>query len=275
MARQFDDVQGLDEEDDEERSLVGRGVKGTYSRYDRGPRLTPRDTTVLLWIGLMYAVRFDQLRWLLFRHSPQADKISAENLSAKMISKERAYKLLNKWIMLGLVEVGNPLEGEKRWIWLTAYGLKVVELDMRYRKLKLDKVIHRYYCNQVRLWVEMKRPADAWESERQLAKTLRRQVSKGEQQGHLMDAVLHAVNGKTTMIEVELRRKNPEALEDILRELAMNSNSIWYFLSQEARPNFETQLAKLDSQVQRNFVVYDLSRVTSELGFGANEYNLI
>ena len=260
------------DEADGKEAKAGRR-RGSYSRYDKGPRLTQRDIACLLWIAQMYAIRFDQLRRLLFRLSPEAHKISAANVEAGMISKERGYKLVKKWLDLGLIEVGNPLDKERRWIWLTPYGLQVARLTVRYRRLKHTRIPHTYYVNLVRLWVEMKRPQDVWVSERELAKRFR-PLKKGEHQDHLPDGELHAANGKTTVIEVELRSKDPDRLEGILRDLATHYTSIWYFLSQETRSNFEEVLARLEPEIQRYIVTYDLSRLRAELGVTSYDYDI-
>src|SRR5579883_1776963 len=94
-------------------------------RRDQGPRLTERDLACLRWIAQQYAIRLDQLQRLLLWHTPEVDRAKVR-VGTDRLSKERTYKTLARWDALGLIEYGNILDGESRWIWLTAKGLREI-----------------------------------------------------------------------------------------------------------------------------------------------------
>ncbi|SRR5579883_94256 len=194
-------------------------------RRDQGPRLTERDLACLRWIAQQYAIRLDQLQRLLLWHTPEVDRAKVR-VGTDRLSKERTYKTLARWDALGLIEYGNILDGESRWIWLTAKGLREIGSPLRYNKPSTVRLSHLYFCNQVRLWIESRRPEDHWQSEREI-KAEHQQLERGERQYHLPDAVLYAANGKVSAIEVELQPKTRDQVEGILTELELCYRSIF------------------------------------------------
>ena len=170
------------------------------------------------WIAQQYAIRLDQLQRLLLRFTPQEDK-SKVRAGADRLSRERTYRTLARWESLGLIEYASILDGEPRWIWLAAKGLREIGSLLRYNRPSAVRLRHLYWTNQVRLWIESRRPADTWKSEREIkAEHLAREA--GEYQEHLPDAILYAANGRVSAIEVELEPKTARTLEGILAELA-------------------------------------------------------
>jgi hypothetical protein len=235
-------------------------------RHDQGPRLTPRDRICLRWIALQVAIRLDQLQRLLLRYTPEQDRKKVKP-GADRLSLERTYATLERWRVLGLVEHGPILHGEPLWIWLSRAGLREIGVPFSYGKGKPASVRlpHLYYINQVRLAVEEKRPLDTWKSERELRQELGR-LAKGEQRPHLPDALLYAVNGKVTDLEIELQVKDGDALEETLRTLAVQYRSVWYFASGPARRKIETILDTFAAQMRKPFVLYDLRTYGEEYG---------
>lgn len=231
--------------------------------------LTPRDLTCLAWIALQYAIRFDQLQQLLFRHTPAQDRYKLKP-GTDRLSLDRTYEIINRWLALGLVEKKIILHGDKLWVWLTREGLRTVELSFNYSGTPSSVTLpHLYAINQVRLFVESKRPDDGWQSERQIRKEAPPLVH-GETRPHTPDAILTNVkNGKITAIEVERSAKNDGELEDDLRELAVTYRSIWYFATKKTKRQVETMLENnFTLEMRKPFVFYDLGDYTQ------NEYHL-
>ena len=94
-------------------------------------QLTPRDKVCLLWIGLQYAIRFDQLQQLLFHHTPEQDRYKLKP-DTNHLSLDRTYEVIKKWLALGLVEKDTILHGDKMWVWLSRHGLREVQLSFNY-----------------------------------------------------------------------------------------------------------------------------------------------
>jgi hypothetical protein len=231
-------------------------------RHDQGPRLTQRDLACLHWIAQQYAIRLDQLQRLLLRYTPQADRAKVRS-GTDRLSKERTYKTLAQWDALGLIEYGNILEHEPRWIWLTPKGLREIGSPLRYNKPSVVRLSHLYFTNQVRLWVERRRPNDVWKSEREI-KAEQQQLGRGERPHHLPDAILHAANGKTSVIEVELQTKTRDALETIVRELELHYTSILYFCSAPVLRQLQALLSELEPESRKHFALYALGATGSE-----------
>jgi hypothetical protein len=227
-------------------------------RYDKGPRLTPRDRLCLLWIALQVAIRLDQLQKLLLRYTPEQDRQKVRP-GADRLSLERTYATLERWRTLGLIEHDPILHKELLWIWTSRAGLREIGAPFAYGKGKPSSIhlSHIYYVNQVRLAVEEKRLQDIWKSERELRRELGR-LKKGEQRPHLPDALLYAANGKVTALEIELEVKNDDELEEVLRTLAVQYRSVWYFASSSARRKIEAFLESFTPEMRKPFVLYDI-----------------
>jgi len=228
----------------------------SYQRKDQGPRLTSRDLQCLRWIAQQYAIRLGQLQRLLLRYTPEADRDKIRQ-GTDRLSKERTYKTLARWDALGLIEYGNILDGEPRWIWLSPRGLRSLDLKLRYNKPSAVRIPHLYAVNQVRLWVEGRRPKDLWKSEREI-KTEQRALEHGERQDHLPDAILYAANGKISAIEVELEPKAGRVLESILAELESQYISILYFVSSATHRQLDTIFSTFEPERRKHFLLYDL-----------------
>ncbi len=228
--------------------------------------LTARDIACLTWIALQYAIRFDQLQRLLYRHTPEQDRQKLKP-GVDYLSLDRTYEIIKKWLSLGLIEKDIILHRDKLWIWLTRAGLREVQLTFNYSgKPASSRLPHLYYINQVRLAIEARRPNDLWKSERQIRKEAPA-ADKGESLPHTPDAILtNASNGKVTAIEIELHEKTDDELADILRELAVNYKSVWYFTIGTTRRQIEAMLGTFEPSMQKPFVLYDLTDYGHEYG---------
>jgi hypothetical protein len=220
-------------------------------------QLTSRDKLCLIWIAMQYAIRLDQLRRLLKSFTPESDRHKLKP-GTDCLSLDRTYEIISKWLALGLIEKKTILHGDKLWIWLSRQGLRELELSFNYSGAPAsDRLPHLYYINQVRLAIEAKRPNDKWKSERQIRKEAP-PFEKGETRPHTPDAILYAQSGKITAIEVELRSKNDDKLEDNLRELAVCYKSIWYFATSSTQRKIEGILEDFTPEMQKPFVIYSL-----------------
>lgn len=223
-------------------------------------QLTPRDRLCLIWIGMQYALRLDQLQRLLLRFTPEQDRYKLKP-DADCLSLDRTYELIHKWLTLGLIEKKTILHGDKLWIWLSREGLRTVQLPFNYGDGAPSSVRlpHLYYINQVRLSIEAKRPDDHWTSERLIRKESG-PAAKGERQPHVPDALLtNASNGKVTALEIERTSKTDDELLDDLRELAVSYKSIWYFATSATKRTLEARLQDFSPEMRKPFRVYDLA----------------
>jgi hypothetical protein len=256
---------------DNEQSLVleseekerGNSIR---QRHDRGPRLTTRDLTCLLWSAQQVAIRLDQLQRLLLRHTPERDRAKVK-AGTDRLSLERTYDTLERWRTLGLIEQDTILHGDRLWVWPSRAGLREIGVPFTYGKGRPASVRlpHLYYINQVRLAVEEKRPRDTWKSEREIRRELGHPV-KGEQRPHVPDALLCAANGKVTAIEVELKLKDEGALEDALRALAVSYRSVWYFATGPTKKKIAAVLEAFVPEMRKPFVLYDVGEYGHEYG---------
>lgn len=234
--------------------LSGQQVK--RRRSDLGPRLTARDLAGLAWIAQQYAIRLDQLQRLLLRFTPEEDK-SKVRAGADRLSRERTYRTLSRWESLGLIEYASILDGEPRWIWLSAKGLREIGSVLRYNRPSAVRLPHLYWTNQVRLWVESRRPQDRWQSEREIKAEYQAREA-GEHQEHLPDAILYAANGRISAIEIELEPKASRQLQAILAELEAQYTSILYFAAPAAQRQLAQVFATFEPDRRKHFLLYAL-----------------
>lgn len=220
-------------------------------------QLTPRDRICLTWIAMQYAIRLDQLQRLLFRHTPEADRYKLKPGSDRL-SFDRTYDMINKWLSWGYIEKGGILHRDKVWIWVSREGLRACQLPFSSSgKPAPGRVPHLFFINQIRLYIEEKRPDDVWTSERQIRRDAGAPI-KGENQPHLPDAILTAANGKITALEIERSSKAEDELLDDLRELAVSYKSVWYFASSTTKRQIEARLEDFTPEMRKPFRIYSL-----------------
>jgi hypothetical protein len=213
------------------------------------------------------AVRLDQLRRLLYRYTPEADRYKLRT-DIDYVSLDRVYKWLKKHETNGFIERDIILHDDQAWIWLSRAGLREISLDFSYSGApSSSRLSHLYYINQVRLAIEVKRPNDLWKSERQIRKEMDA-AARGKNQPHTPDALLtNMQNGKVTALEIEVHSKTDNALEEDLRELAVAFKSIWYFTTRETRRQVEAMLDdKFVPDMRKPFTLYDLEDYGHEYG---------
>lgn len=215
-------------------------------RRDKGQiRLTPRDLSVLHWIGEQYGVRLDQLRRLLGRDAQRETKVEG------LVAAGTAKRVVKRWRKAGLAERQKFFHKEPSWIWLTRKGLSQFELPYSFWEPNVVTLKHIYWVNQARLYIEKRRGRDIlWWSERDI-KQMR------NSQGHYVDAEVE-IDGNVVGLEVELTPKKLRDLKSILVSLAKEYTTIWYFTNSATRNMVERNIAKLPASSKRKFRIYDL-----------------
>jgi hypothetical protein len=207
---------------------------------------------------MQYAIRLDQLQRLLFRHTPEADRYKLKP-GADRLSLDRTYEMIARWLSWGYIEKGGILHHDKLWIWVSRAGRRACHLPFSTSgKPAPGRVPHLFYINQVRLYIEEKRPDDLWTSERQIRRTAGA-PTKGEDLPHLPDATLtNMSNGKVTALEIERSSKAEDELIHDLRELAASYKSVWYFASSVTNRQVEARLEEFTPEMRKPFRMYSL-----------------
>lgn len=181
-------------------------------------RLTPRDAQALRWVGEQYTCRLDQLSLVLGRIGGR------EPLSA---SATRA--VVGRWVGLSLAGRARLLVGEPEWVWLTTKGLRQVELAFGPWEPKAWTARHMGAVNDVRLFVEPRRPGARWRPERELRAT--RPDGRQAEAAPIPDAELLDAGGNVIAIEVELSPKSTTARRRAMQALVARYEAVWYFAS--------------------------------------------
>jgi hypothetical protein len=186
----------------------------------REPALRPRDVLVLTWIAQQYAIRLDQLQWLLGQMPGKRAK------HPDWISEGSARDVVTRWKKAGWVQERQILALEPFWVWPTRRALATLGLPYRYRDIgqgSLDELMHLYAINEIRL-----HRADGvadWASERQILQGVVR--TSGKDLLHRPDGEMHWKAGEITAIEVELLAKKPAELKENLMELIRGEGYLW------------------------------------------------
>ncbi len=189
--------------------------KNRTPRRDAGKtRLTPRDIFALTWMAHQYALRLDQLQWVLGRYPGHGARHS------NWVSESAARDVVKRWEQMGYVHARGIRDKEPFWIWVSRKGLKKLGLPYTYSDLEesgLDAFTHLYAINDIRLELEADQPNVHWTSER----TLRRGQVRIKEKAflHRPDGVVVFPDTQTVAIEAELSAKKPWELDENLLEL--------------------------------------------------------
>ena len=206
--------------------------------------LTNRDFNIFLWMGEQYAIRFDHLQKL------------AGNLSYKA-----AYRLSTRWVKAGYVQRQKIFVRQPMWLWLTQSGLKAVGLEVAYHVPAISRLAHIHAVNCVRLYIESRVGETArWVGERE-ANALRKMAGKK----HLVDGELEYADGHVVGVEVELTQKRKIRLNNIVRELRRDYDTVWYFASPECYNAVQTAI-KLIPNHEETFILHPLSPIIENSG---------
>jgi hypothetical protein len=183
------------------------------TRSDAGKIVwTDRDVLALTWIGQQYAIRLDQLQWLLGQH-PGCGAVHPD-----WISEGSARDVVSRWKRAGWVRTEQIRAKEPFWVWPTRQALATLGLPYQYRDIGqscLAELKHLYAINEIRLH-ECDEEA-VWVSERQLLHEVIH--ISGQELLHRPDGEMYWADGGITAIEAELSLKRPEDLAENLMEL--------------------------------------------------------
>jgi hypothetical protein len=170
-------------------------------RKDAGqPRWEDRDYYVLQWIGEQGIIRFDQLRCLLGRESPDFDDWRA------VLSESATRNAIDRWEAKRLVNAAHIVPKEPKYYWLSNAGFEFAELDLPHYRPKRLEVPWLFACNQIRLYIELlaglgkEEFGNYWECEWISARMLAQRYQ--EKQLHLPIAQFEAPRRSTLAIEL-------------------------------------------------------------------------
>jgi len=200
---------------------------GRSRRADAGvTRVTERDLELLRWVGEQYAVSLPQLAVLMGR------------------SEHAARWLRARWQREGWVEGRALLVGVPVFVWLTREGSRLAGLELKLWEPNAGALAHVAAVNEVRIFVERRRPQAVWVSERELARDQER--AAGKRHGHRPDGLV-VVDGRHVAVEVELTLKSRARLERIVRALLRDYDTVWYFAAPASRRALDEIAGRLES----------------------------
>ncbi len=196
-------------------------------RKDAGqPRWEDRDYYILQWIGQQGIIRYDQLRRLLGRESPEKHAWDA------VLSPSATDNAITRWEAKRLVNSAHLVPKEPKYYWLSTAGFQFVELDLPHYSPKRLDLPYLLVCNQIRLYIEQLNRTDeqefgdfeycTWIAQREL------QQSDPERKLHVPAAQFVTQTRGQLAIEVV---RTQEGAEAIMRAHATNTvyNEVWYF----------------------------------------------
>lgn len=218
-------------------------------RRDKGQiRLNSRDITVLTWIGEQYAVRLDTLQRLLGREAQQATKVEGQ------VSESTARRVLERWKQERLVSSRKWFYGEPEWVWLTAHGLRQMELPFKAGQPSVALLSHVHLVNLLRLYTEATyKEFKQWRGERLL-----RQLHRGDSGFHIPDGEVVTDTG-VIAIEVERTLKSRPRVEQIVQTLSHHYQRVWFFVTPETRP----LVTEATARQRDRFTLYDLEKLVA------------
>lgn len=238
--------------------------KARKERRDKGKKLIKqRDLVVLLWIAQQYAARLDHVQDLLSRMPGRGGK----QVSPTGLTLSAVLQVVDRWVVLGLVQYRRIYEGEPGWIWVTPYGLGLLQLTYARHTPAESTLPHLHHINRVRLDMERRHPNFRWISERTLRASQPRR-EEGSVLPHLPDAQVRTP--KLVAVEVERSPKSDKELDNILTELLITGSSspndgdpllyttVWYFVRPETRTSVEKARDRLPPDCQPRVKVLSL-----------------
>lgn len=193
-------------------------------------QVTERDRDLLGFIGEQYAVTLDQLAVLIGR------------------SYRTARGLRDRWCTAGWTSSSRLSVDLPPFVWLTSKGSSVAGSRFRTWQPNHGLVRHIEAVTNVRLLLEHQLHLGQWRCERSLAKGF---VSRSDWGAHLPDGVL--LTPERTAIEVELTRKSRKRLDQIVLDVGIAYDQVWYFAGPRLLPVLRERAA---SAPYSNVTVY-------------------
>jgi hypothetical protein len=187
----------------QKQSNNGRLARGLRGEGTEEQKLGQRQRDVLELLSEQGAVPFDQLvRFLACKGSRVKDS-------------------MRRLQRLGWIEQRQFLAGDAQWFWLSRRGVGVAGRAHRYTVPNVRSLPHRRAINETRLFLCERAPAGRWSSERAIH-------GVAGSVDHVPDA-LFEVDGERHAIEVELSRKPPREVAEILDQHSLHYDAVIYF----------------------------------------------
>lgn len=229
-----------------EPSKRKRGLRSDIGRI----KFLERDEFALTWIGQQYAIRLDQLQWLL------GEMPGPTSEHEGWITETAARNVVARWKKAGWVKAEQIRAREPLWIWPTLKGLRKAKLPYSYRDIEqtgLDDLKHLYAINEIRIWeCDEKEKDPRWVSERGLLQGLQR--TKDKDLLHRSDAVTYWNDGRVIAIEAELSTKITRDLIENLMELVRGEE--YLRLKNEYGPRRAKQMSSQDDKGEFSEIWY-------------------
>ena len=187
---------------------MGQLTAARSTRSDAGQvRITPRDVSVLTYMGEQYGLRKDQLPRLV------GD-----------VAERTVRALIDRWVRAGLINRRTVFAGDHAWLWPTTTGLELSGRSLPYWEPRPGILEHVYWVNEIRFRVADRHPDAAWISERHL----RAEAGGANRPEHMPDGLVLKA-GKQIAIEVQLAQKSRERAADTLAYLTQAYEGAWIF----------------------------------------------
>ncbi len=188
-------------------------------------------------------IRFDQLRRLLGRESPDLDDWEAA------LSESATRNAIDRWEIRHLVNSAHIVPKEPRYYWLSNAGFQFVELDLPHYSPKRQEVPWLFACNQVRLYVELLARLDNQEFGDHWDCTWRskRMITHRNPEGKLHLPIAQFLTPSRGTLALELVLNASEDTEPIMRSYTkgLGYSEIWYFAPSSVLPKLEDIREKL------------------------------
>lgn len=171
----------------------------------------------MLWVAEQSAVRRDQMARYLGRRSQRATKKPGE------IGPTTLQDIIDRWCTLGLVQTYSRSKNEHDWLYVTAKGLRALNLPYNpWAPKPGSQFDHMFWVNEIRLLLEDRYAEGRWVSERH--------IRHYRALTHYPDGEFYPAQATTAIaIEVERSLKDSERLERILPWLVARYATTWYF----------------------------------------------
>jgi hypothetical protein len=237
-------------------------VGARATRYDQGHmRWTERDLAVLVWTFEQYVIRLDQLAELAGRWPGKETQVPGR------LGEPTVRALVARWRQTGVVQSDTLLVRQPLWCWVTPNGQALLELEARPwdpTSRGVRTLAHRYYVNQVRLWVERTHPEAVWTSERVL---LRGQPARAKGAPPLLvpDAEVQLA-GRHIAIEVELTAKTEARWQELLVERAARYDQVWYFTPAHLSRDLGRAVEALEASARAKVSLSQVNEAAYRLG---------
>jgi hypothetical protein len=153
------------------------------------------------------------------------------------VSEEVVGSVVDALVERGTVRVEEVMVGEPRWVWLRSSGSTLAGMGFFYKRPVLWGVRHRAAVNEVRLWLEDRASGSRWVPERAV---------RGPRAGlaHVPDGVLE-VDGERHAIEVELTKKSPARVREVIAEHSVRYDAVVFFCGEGILGWMEALVAEL------------------------------